>query len=368
MKPSKRRDMLIEHADNARLSRELVTAARRRAAAAAAGLRCAARPTGARQSRRLAARAGVPQHADRSAGAGRRAAAAALARSSRAGADAAAGVEPAAHPDLGRTNPSPPLDAPCTLGGARRARGGHGRRGYRDRRPDAMRAKLVGLLAGHRAGPRCYVPLRHEVLPSRCGSPTRSRCSAPVLTDPAVLKISAERQVRHDGAGARRRSRRRAGRRHDADLLRAGGRRCTGTAWTNCRSCISAIRRSAYDEVTGTGRKRASVSPRCRSTAPPPTRRRMPMSRCGCGRRCSRACAATARSALYEQVERRLISGAAGDGARRHQGRCRRPARACRSRFRAAHGGDGAGHATASPAASSMSAAPSSWARCCSTK
>ena len=63
----------------------------------------------------------------------------------------------------------------------------------------------------------------------------------------------------------------------------------------------------SYDEVTGTGRKRGCRSPRCRSTAPPPTPPRTPTSRCGCGRRCARACGSNGALALYEQLERRLV-------------------------------------------------------------
>ena len=44
--------------------------------------------------------------------------------------------------------------------------------------------------------------------------------------------------------------------------------------------------------------------------------------------------------ALYEQIERRLVPRAAGDGAHRHQGGCRRPARHV-GRFRRAHGRHG---------------------------
>ena len=106
---------------------------------------------------------------------------------------------------------------------------------------------------------------------------------------------------------------------------------------------------------------------RCRSSAPPPMPPRTPTSRCGCGRRCSPRLRTANALALYEQMERRLIPvlldmERAGikvdaDDLRAHVGR-----------FRAAHGGDGAGLPPPRRASNSTSAAPSNWARCCSTR
>ncbi len=68
---------------------------------------------------------------------------------------------------------------------------------------DAMRARLVGLSLATAPGHACYVPLRHEVLAEQISLPARrSPRLAPLLSDPVGAENLAERQVRHDGAGA----------------------------------------------------------------------------------------------------------------------------------------------------------------------
>ena len=231
-----------------------------------------------------------------------------------------------------------------------------------------MRARSGRAVARDRAGAR--LPM------CRCGTSVLARADAgwttaiavlgPLLTRSGRAEDLPERQVRHAGAGPRRLPDARAGRRHHADLLSPRKPACTATAWTSWRSCIWATRRSRYDEVTGTGRNRMPFAqvPIDRATAYAAEdadvalrlwqalRPRLRINECAGAVRADRAPA---------------DPGAAGDGARRHQGRRRRSAPHVGG-FRTAHGGDGEGHAIASPASNSTSAARSSWARCCSTR
>ena len=169
MKPSKRRDLLIEHADKARLSRELVTAARRCAVAVAAGGAAAARRRTGRMLAAWLTQAGFPQHRSRGWGwtAGRRPPAARRrgSRRSRRQSDLAAGAAAGAMA-RGRSDHMRPLRRPtrCAPGlprhGAR-----HGGAGYRDRRAGSRCApRLVGFSLATAPGRACYVPLRHTVL------------------------------------------------------------------------------------------------------------------------------------------------------------------------------------------------------------
>ena len=160
----------------------------------------------------------------------------------------------------GRTRSSPPRE-PCAPGSPRRRAAAASRW---IPRPTGWTRCARGWSASSLAtapGRACYVPLRHEVL---AGAAAARRMRSTILGAAADRSGGAEdlpkRQVRHDGAGARRLPAAGAGRRHHADLLRPGSRRCTATGWTNCRGCISATRRSRYDEVTGTGRNRISFA------------------------------------------------------------------------------------------------------------
>ena len=54
---------------------------------------------------------------------------------------------------------------------------------------DAMRARLIGLSLATAAGRAAYLPLRHEVLDPQVSFDAAIAALAPVLTDPAVLKI-----------------------------------------------------------------------------------------------------------------------------------------------------------------------------------
>jgi DNA polymerase-1 len=54
---------------------------------------------------------------------------------------------------------------------------------------DAMRAGLVGLSLAVAPGKACYVPLRHELLDTQLPLPAVIQALGPVLTDPSVLKV-----------------------------------------------------------------------------------------------------------------------------------------------------------------------------------
>ena len=89
---------------------------------------------------------------------------------------------------------------------------------------DPMRAALVGILAGNRAVPRllCAAAAHGAGRADRAGRRARDPVAA---ADRSVRAEGvAERQVRHAGAAARRLSGHHAARRHDDDLVRAGGR------------------------------------------------------------------------------------------------------------------------------------------------
>jgi DNA polymerase-1 len=55
--------------------------------------------------------------------------------------------------------------------------------------PDAMRARLVGLSFATASGRACYVPLAHEVLGEQVGLAEAIEILGPLLADPSVLKI-----------------------------------------------------------------------------------------------------------------------------------------------------------------------------------
>ena len=218
MKPSKRRDMLIEHADKARLSRELVTLrddaplplpleALRRAPARPAKLAAWLDDAGLPQHHQPP-RAGRRQPAAAPTAAGARAARVALRRSRAAHAPGAMPRRSPTRSGAGDYGPYATVtddfglrDRHCRRCVARlrpsRARGVRRAR-YRDRRAGCDARAAGRILAGHRAGPR----LLRAAAPRRAW---RNRCPlaeaiavlAPLLTDPSVLKMLPERQVRH---------------------------------------------------------------------------------------------------------------------------------------------------------------------------
>lgn len=54
---------------------------------------------------------------------------------------------------------------------------------------DAMRAHLVGISLATAPGRACYIPLRHEATPAQLAPETALAALAPVFADPAVLKL-----------------------------------------------------------------------------------------------------------------------------------------------------------------------------------
>ena len=143
------------------------------------------------------------------------------------------------------------------------------------------------------------------------------------------------------------------------------GRRLHGHDMDELPSRISATRPIKFADVTGTGKAQVTFDrvplERRRATTPP----RTPTSRCACTRS-SRGWRASAWSTVYETIERPLIPVLADmeqAGIKVDRDR----AASARADFDEAHGRARAARSTSSPAASSTSARPSSWARCCST-
>ncbi len=184
MKPSKRRDMLIEHADKARISRQLVLL--REDTPLPQPIEALAQ----RDADRPALVAWLLKQGFRSTVA-------------RLGLDApaAAPVEakPVVQPDLGLT-PPPIMSGfgpyvSVTSGEALRAwvaeavAAGYVGMDTETDALDAMRARLIGLSLATAAGRACYVPLAHEVLGEQMKLAEAIEILAPMLTDPSVLKI-----------------------------------------------------------------------------------------------------------------------------------------------------------------------------------
>ena len=197
MKPSKRRDMLIEHAAAARLSRELVTL-RADAPMPLPIDQLAPRDLdqprlkawlGTMGFRSIAVRLGLEPKEE-------------------AGAGEAPGKPQA---DLGlMTRPRPvaapapaaaegpiafgPYDIVTTPDALARFLDGTRDCGLlaietRTDSPDAMRASLLGIALAIAPGRACYVPLRHEILVEQMPTEAAIAALTPVLADPGVLKI-----------------------------------------------------------------------------------------------------------------------------------------------------------------------------------
>ncbi len=183
MKPSKRRDMLIEHADKARISRQLVLL--REDTPLPQPIEALAQ----RDADQPALVAWLLKQGFRSTVA-------------RLGLDAPAtspvAAKPVVQPDLGLTPPIVSGFGPyvsVTSGEALRvwvaeavAAGYVGMDTETDAL-DAMRARLIGLSLATAAGRACYVPLAHEVLGEQMKLAEAIEILEPMLTDPSVLKI-----------------------------------------------------------------------------------------------------------------------------------------------------------------------------------
>ncbi len=188
MKPSKRRDMLIEHAEKARISRELVKLRED------TPLPVPVDTLGQRDADRPRLVAWLAKQGFRS-------------TIARLGLDAGAPAksEPGARPvgdlepDLGLTPPPTeagfgPYQSVTTADALRAwaieaATAGRFAMDIETDSPDPMRARLVGFSLATGVGRACYVPLGHEVLGEQMKSAEAIEVLAPLLTDRSVLKI-----------------------------------------------------------------------------------------------------------------------------------------------------------------------------------
>jgi DNA polymerase-1 len=192
MKPSKRRDMLIEHAAAARLSRELVTL-RTDAPMPLPIDQLAPRELdqprlkawlGLMGFRSIAVRLGL--EAKQEAGA-----------ESPPQSEMVSRPKPVAAPaPVAAEGPIPfgPYDIVTTPDALARFLDGTRECGLlaietRTDSPDALRAVLLGIALATAPGRACYVPLRHEILAEQMAPDAAIAALAPVLADPGVLKI-----------------------------------------------------------------------------------------------------------------------------------------------------------------------------------
>jgi DNA polymerase-1 len=187
MKPSKRRDLLIEHADKARISRRLVELRED----APLPLAIEALIVRALEKPKLSAFLAVQ---------GFRSIAARLGLDDLPAAPVAAGMPALPEPD-GIPDPAPPgqpgfgpyvtvsdPDALRAWAAEAQATGLLALDVQTDGQ-DAMRARLIGLSLATAPGRACYVPFAHEELTPQLKPAEAIEILAPLLTDPSVLKI-----------------------------------------------------------------------------------------------------------------------------------------------------------------------------------
>jgi DNA polymerase-1 len=188
MKPSKRRDLLIEHAGKARISRQLVLLREDTPLPQPVdqlGLRDPDRPTLVAWLTKQGFRSTI----------------------ARLGLDGAsppppkqdAPPQPLVQPDLGFTPPPTehgfgPYESVTTADALRAWAAEATARGFvaMDTETDgldAMRARLVGLSMATTPGHACYVPLGHEVLGEQLKPAEAIEILGPMLSDPSVMKV-----------------------------------------------------------------------------------------------------------------------------------------------------------------------------------
>ena len=180
MKPSKRRDALIEHAEKARISKELVTlrtdapmplplealiVKEPDAAHLAAWL-------GAQGFRSTISRLGLGE----------------AAKTAEAPKPADEPPPPASDVDFGNYESVTTVEALRVWAEAARASGCFALDTETDGL-DAMRAGLVGLSMATAAGHACYVPLRHEILAEQVPLSAAIEILGPLFNDPFILKV-----------------------------------------------------------------------------------------------------------------------------------------------------------------------------------
>ena len=284
MKPSKRRDLLIEHADKARLSRVLVTL--RDDAPLPLPLEALhPRPADpakltawltAQGFRSIVSRLGLqdvpaPSGASASPGGSSPPAPASPAGAKQAQLDLGGTPAPAAPVITGDFGP---YETVTTVAALRAwvqeaiARGVVGLDTETDGL-DAMRAKLVGFSLATAPGRACYVPLRHTVLAEQISLPDAIEVLSPLLTDPCVLKVL--QNAKFDMQVLRREGFSPVSPLDDTMLIsfvqEAG---LHGHGMDELSRSISVIPRSPSTRSPAPAAT-ASVSPRCRWSAPPPT-------------------------------------------------------------------------------------------------
>jgi DNA polymerase I len=186
MKPSKRRDMLIEHAEKARISRQLVLLRED------TPLPVPVDSLGLREPDRPVLMAWLTKQ-------GFRSTIARLGLEAPVAPPQDAPPKPLVQPDLGFTPPPTdhgfgPYESVTTADALRVWVGEATARGFvaMDTETDgldAMRARLVGLSMATTAGRACYVPLGHEVLGEQMKLAKAIEILGPMLSDPSVLKI-----------------------------------------------------------------------------------------------------------------------------------------------------------------------------------
>jgi len=189
MKPSKRRDSLIEHAEKARISRQLVELRADAPLPLPLDALVAKEPEKEKLATWLAsqgfrstlARLGLDGHAQ-----------APVAKISPHAATAPKPAEPEAAP--ASDQPFGPYETVTTEDALRAWVAEAQTRGYvaldtETDGLDAMRANIVGLSLSTAPGRACYVPLRHEVLDPQLKLTTATEILAPLFADDCVLKV-----------------------------------------------------------------------------------------------------------------------------------------------------------------------------------
>ncbi|MGH7154744.1 MAG: DNA polymerase I, partial [Acetobacteraceae bacterium] len=187
MKPGKRRDMLIEHAASARMSRELVTLRAdapmpvplERLSACAIDQPRLAAWLNTQGFRSILVRMGLD---------GATAAEAPAAPVAQPQAAPGPAAQAPAKQDFGPYETVATADALTAWINAARADGVIALNAETDN-PDAMRASLIGFSLAIGAGKAAYVPLRHEVLAPQVPLSVAIDLLGPILTDPSILKV-----------------------------------------------------------------------------------------------------------------------------------------------------------------------------------
>ncbi len=178
MKPSKRRDALIEHADKARISRELVTLRADAPMPLPIDALVVKQPDAASLVAWLASQ-GFRSTISRLGLA---------APSVEAPKPVEAPVVPASDAPFGEYETVATMDALRAWADAARDAGCFALDTETDGL-DAMRASLVGLSLATAAGHACYVPLRHDILAEQVPLAGAIEILGPLFSDPSVLKI-----------------------------------------------------------------------------------------------------------------------------------------------------------------------------------